>query len=120
MMSDISRRLLESERPEPGRAMRERVLAATMPLVQPDHSRLDRMWFSPKWRMAAVLGLAVLAGVEAVSDHVAPAPEAQYSPPPDPAQTVAMVAIEMGLTPADAAALVAQVLGRSQNAVSLF
>jgi|SRR5579864_1296179 len=119
-MNDIQRRLLESERPEPGRAMRERVLTATMPLVRPDRSRLDRMWFSPKWRMAAVLGLVVLAGVEAVSDHVAPAPETQYRPPADPAQTVAMVAIEMGLTPSDAAALVAQVIAQSQNTHSLF
>lgn len=109
MMGDIQRQLLETGRREPPWEMRERVLAATMPLVRPDDSRLDRMWFSPKWRMAGALVFFGLAGVEAVSNHlVAPAPQAQDRPAEDPAQTVAMAAIEVGLTPSDAAALVAQ------------
>lgn len=112
MMDDIQRQLLESEHPGPRRELRERVLAATMPLVRPDDSRLDYMWFSPKWRVAAVLALVVITGVEVVSNHASPTPDAQYRPPADPAQTVAMVAIEAGLTPADAAALVAQVMAQ--------
>ena len=47
-----------------------RVLATTMPLVRPDSSRLDRVWFSPRWRTAAVLALLALAGVETASRYI--------------------------------------------------
>ena len=70
MIDDIERQLLEAERPEPRADMRARVLAATMPLVRSDASRLDRVWFSPRWRMAALLALVVLAGVDAASTRI--------------------------------------------------
>lgn len=110
MIDNIERQLLGAERSEPPRELRERVLAATMPLVRANDSPLDRLWFSPKWRVAAVLALIVLASAEWVSNRVAaPRASAENRPAASPAQTVAMAAMELGLSPVDAAALVAQV-----------
>jgi hypothetical protein len=116
MMDDIQRQLLETERPEPPLDMRDRVLAATMPLVRPNDSRLDCIWFSRKWRIAGAFVLMVLVGCEAVSNSlITPVPEAQDRPAADLAETVGVAAIEVGLTPADAAALVEQAIELSQS-----
>ena len=102
--------LLATERPEPPRELRQRVLAAAMPLVRADDSTLDRLWFSPTWRIAVVISFIALVGVEVVSDRAAaPRAAAQNQPLGTPAQTVAMIAAELGLSPADTASLVAQV-----------
>lgn len=110
MIDHTERQLLATERPEPPRELRERVLAAATPLVHADNSALDRIWFSPTWRIAVVISLLALAGLEVVSNRAAaPTASAQYQPPGTPAQTVAMVASELGLSPAETASLVAQV-----------
>lgn len=110
MTDNIERQLLNVERPEPSLELRERVLAAAMPLVQADDNPLDRLWFSPMWRVAAVLALVVLAGAEVVSNRVAaPTAAVQNQSTATSAQTVAMAAAELGLSPAEAASLVAQV-----------
>ena len=110
MTDHIELQLLETERLEPPRELRARVLASALPLVQADDSTLDRLWFSPKWRIAAVLALIGLAGAEVLSNRVAaPTAVTQSQPPGTPAQTVALAAAELGLSPADAASLVAQV-----------
>ena len=114
-MDDIERQLLEAERPEPRGEVRARVLAATMPLVRPDASRLDRVWFSPRWRMASVLVFVVLVGIDLVPQLM---PDSalmpQDHPTADITQAVAMAALEVGLTPDDAAALCAQALAAAK------
>jgi hypothetical protein len=115
MMDDIERQLRAAERPEPRVELRAHVLATVMPLVRPDGSRLDRIWFSRGWRTAAVLALVVLAGL-----HLAPwstldsAPMTQDHPTADAAQSVAMAAREAGLSQADAVALGAQALAAAR------
>jgi len=119
-MDDLERSLLDAERPEPGADVRARVLAATMPLVQPDDSRLDRVWFSPKWRVAAVLAVLVLAGVDAVSGRIiAWEPAAQDRPAANTTQAVAMAAREAGLTSDDTAALCAQAIAAARAATMI-
>ena len=121
-MDDVERSLLDAERPEPGADVRARVLAATMPLVRPDDSRLDRIWFSPRWRTAAVLAVLVLAGADAVSGRIrAWALAAEDRRAADTVRAVEMAAREAGLPPSDAAALVAQAIAatRASAAASL-
>jgi hypothetical protein len=109
MMDDLERLLLDAGRPEAGAQVRARVLAATMHLVRPDDSTLDRVWFSPRWRAAAALTLLVLAGVDRVTPRaVAWEPVAQDHLAANSAKAVVMAAREVGLTPDDTAALVAQ------------
>jgi len=115
-MDDLERRLLDAERPEPGADVRARVLAATMPLVRPDDSRLDRIWFSPRWRVAAVLMLLFLPGIDAVSTRPsALAPTWQdRAAAAGTVKAVEMAAREAGLTPADTGALVEQAIAAAR------
>lgn len=116
-MEDLEQQLLKAEQPELEGAMRARVLAATMPLVRPEARRLDRGWFSPRWRTAAVLALVILAGVELASRrNVESMP--QDPPPADPIQAIVTAAQEAGLTPSDTAALCAQAIAAARAAIS--
>jgi hypothetical protein len=109
MMDDLERALFDAGNVEPGADVRARVLAATMPLVRADDSRLDRIWFSVRWRAAAALSLLVLAGADMLTPRVvAWATVAQDHQAGNSAQAVAMAAREAGLTPDDTAVLVAQ------------
>jgi hypothetical protein len=56
MTNDIERKLLRAAQPDLPTDLRQRVLATVSPLVQPHVNRLDAIWFSPRWRVAAVLG----------------------------------------------------------------
>ena len=67
MTNDIERELLRAGQPDLPPALRQRVLATTTPLVQPNVSRLDVIWFSPRWRVAAVLVFFGLVAVERLS-----------------------------------------------------
>ena len=110
MTDNTERQLLATERPEPPRELRQRVLASAMPLVRAEDSTLDRLWFSPTWRIAVVISFIALAGVEVVSNRgAAPTAVAESQPVATPARTVALAAAELGLSPADTASLVAQV-----------
>ncbi len=103
MKDDLEERLRACERLELSRELRGRVLAAAGPLVRADESRLDRLWFSRNWRLAAVLALVVIVGMESVSDRlVASAPRAAWLPE-NPAQATAQAALELGLSTDDAA-----------------
>jgi hypothetical protein len=114
-MDEMELSLLNAERPEPGADVRARVLAAAMPLVEPHSSRLDLMWFSPKWQMAAMLAMIVLAGVDVVSGHIVVGePAAQNRAAADTVRAVEMAAREAGLTPADTVALVAQAIAATR------
>jgi len=105
MKDDLEERLRACDRIEPPLALRARLIAVAAPLVQPDDSRLDRLWFSRTWRTAAVLALVVIVGMESVSDRlVASAPRAAWLPE-NPVQAAAQAALELGLSPDDAAAL---------------
>jgi hypothetical protein len=109
MMDDLERELLEAGRAEPGADVRARVLAAAMPLVRADDSRLDRIWFSVRWRAAAALSLLVLAGVDRVTPRVVGwAAVAEDHLAANTAKAVAMAARDVGLPPDDTAVLVAQ------------
>ncbi len=109
MMNDIERSLVDAGKREPAPDLRERVLAATMPLVRRDRSRLDRIWFSPRWRMAAALALLVLAAADVASGRVGDwAPAAQSQTASNTVRAVEMAAREVGLTPDVTRALVAQ------------
>lgn len=111
MMDDLERALLDAGRVEPGADVRARVLAATMPLVRADDSRLDRIWFSVRWRSAAALSLLVLAGADRVTPRVvAWGTVAQDHLAANSAKAVAMAAREVGLTPDDTAVLIAQAI----------
>ena len=111
MMDDLERSLLDAERPEPGADVRARVLAAAMPLVGADDSRLDRVWFSPRWRAAAALALLILAAVDRLTPQiVAVTPVAQDHLMANSAKAVAMAARDVGLTPNATAVLIAQAI----------
>ncbi len=110
MTDHTERQLLATGRPEPPSELRARVLAAAMPLVRADDSALDRLWFSPKWRIAVVISFVALAGVEVVSNRAAaPTAVAENQPVATPARAVALAAADLGLSPADTSSLVAQV-----------
>jgi hypothetical protein len=109
MMDDLERALLDAGRVQPGPEVRARVLAASMPLVRADDSRLDRIWFSVRWRAAAALSLLALAGADMMTPSVvAWTAVAQDHLAANSAQAVAMAAREVGLTPDDTAVLIAQ------------
>jgi len=73
------------------------------------------MWFSPKWRMLAVLAILILAAVDAVSVHINVwAPTEQNGLVGDTVRVVEMAAREAGLTPADTRALVAQAIAATR------
>jgi len=121
-MNDIEEYLLNAQRPQPGEDVRTRVLVAALPLVRTQSSWLDRMWFSPKWRMLAILAIIMLAAVDVVSSHNNVwAPTEQNRLVADTVRTVEMAAHEAGLTPADTGALVAQAIAatRPPNLTSL-
>ncbi len=117
MMDDLERSLRDTGKAEPGADVRARVLAAAVPLVQPDRSRLDRIWFSQGWRVAAVLAALVLAVL-----NVVPAPgigstlAAQDPRPADNTQAVVTAAREAGLTPDVTVALCAQAIAAARAA----
>ena len=120
MMDDLERSLLDAERPGPGADVRARVLGATMPLVRSDDSRLDRIWFSPKWRVAAVLMLLLFPSIDAVSTRfVASAPATQEGATANTVQAVETAAREAGLTPDDTAALCGQAIAAAGAATMI-
>jgi hypothetical protein len=114
-MNDIENLLLNSERPQPGEELRTRVLAAALPLVESQSNRLDCIWFSPKWRMLAMLAILILAAVDVVSSRIIVwAPEGQNAVVSNTVQAVQMAAREAGLTPTDTRALVAQAIAATR------
>ena len=110
MTSDIERELLKAEQPHPPAALRQRVLAAATPLVQPPVSRLDAIWFSRGWRLAAVLVFFSLIAADALSDVTGKVPIRVDDLPVSSSVAVAVqAAIDLGLEEADVAAIAAQV-----------
>ena len=110
MTSEIERELLNAERPDPPPGLRQRVLATANPLVQPHDSRLDGIWFSPRWRLAALL---VFFGLVA-ADRLSGVPEdgltqADGLPGRSAVAVAAQAAVDAGLGKADVAAIAAQV-----------
>ena len=62
----IEERLLATGLPGPAADLRDRVVAVAGPHVRPGTSWADRMWFSRRWRLAAIallLALFVLDGI---------------------------------------------------------
>ena len=111
MTDELRERLRAPGQVQPPPDMRVRVLAAASPLLQPNDSRLDRLWFSRTWRTAAVLALVAIAGLEAVSNRfVLPAPQVVQRVPGNPAEITELAALELGLSPDDAAALSRQAI----------
>ena len=109
MTSDIEQALLNVERPEPPPGLRQRVLAETTHLVQPETSRLDAIWFSPRWRVAAVLLFFGLVAVDRLSSAIGDVSTQADGPPVRSSVAVAVqVAIDAGLGMADVAAIAAQ------------
>jgi hypothetical protein len=110
MKDDLERSILAAVTPRPAEHFREQVLTAAMPLVRPDDSRLDRLWFSARWRAAAALALLALGGLDVWSPRVA-----SWEPLPQDllasagAEATANAAREAGLTEAEAAIIAAQV-----------
>ncbi len=109
MTSDIERRLLDTSEPDPPRGLRDRVLAAAHPLVQPHNSRLDAIWFSPRWRVAAVLLFVGLVAADGLSSGIDGFPAQRDGPSARSSVAVAtQAAIDAGLGQADVAAIAAQ------------
>jgi len=113
MMDDLERQLLAAERPEPGANLRERVLAAMMPLVRADASRLDRIWFSRSWRMAAAAVLVGLLGAETQVRGVLDASRPAAAPAADSLQVAERIAREVGLGPRDAETFARRMLAQA-------
>jgi hypothetical protein len=110
MMDDIERQLLDGGRPEPGRDVRARVLAAAMPLVRRDDSRLDRVWFSRTWRTAGATVFVALVVTEMLSGSPAPTVAPPGRAALETAQAVETAARDAGLPAAQASALAARAL----------
>ena len=110
MMDDVERQLIEVERPEPPAEARARVLATTMPLVRPDGSRLDRIWFSRRWRTAGAVVFVALVVLEMLSGSSAPAVAPAGWAALETAQAVEASARDAGLPAAQASALAAHAL----------
>jgi hypothetical protein len=109
-MREIERELLNAGRPDPPPSLRQRVLTAASQLVQSDESRLDAMWFSPRWRVAAVLvffGLAAADVLSSATDGLAPPLDG--TPVQSPVTVATQAAIDAGFGKADLAAIAAQV-----------
>ncbi len=111
MMDDLERTLIDAERVAPAADLRARVLGSAMPLVRPDDSRLDHLWFSPGWRTTAALALLALAAVERFSPQItAWAPVVEVHRSNSSVQTVAAAARQAGLSPDETATIVAQAI----------
>ena len=109
MPNDIERELLNAEQTDPPPALRQRVLAAAAPLVEPHGSRLDAMWFSRRWRVAAVVvffALIAADGLSSVTDE--PPPRFDGAQVRTSAEEATQAAIDAGLGKADVAAITAQ------------
>lgn len=108
MTSDIERELLEAERLDPPPALRQRVLATAIPLVQPHPSRLDAIWFSRRWRLAAVLVFIGVIAADTLSSVTGDLPPQVDGPAaPNSVQVAVQAAIDAGLGKADVAAIAA-------------
>ena len=109
MTNDIEQDLLNAERPVPPPALRQRVLTRASPLVQPHINRLDAIWFSRGWRLAAVVvfaGLIAADGLSSMTDGLSPQPDGP--PLRGSVQVATQAAIDAGLGKADVAAIAAQ------------
>lgn len=108
MTNDIERELLNAEQPDLPPGLRRRVLAAATPLVQPHDSRLDAIWFSPRWRLAAVLVFLGLVAVDRLSSVTEDGSIQADGVPVRSSVTVAVqAAIAAGLGKSDVAAIAA-------------
>ena len=108
MANDIERELLRARQPDLPPDLRQRVLANTSPLVQPHGSRLDAIWFSPRWRVAAVVvffGLVAADRMSSVSGDVTT--QADGLPIRSSVAVAVQAAIDSGLGSADVAAIAA-------------
>jgi hypothetical protein len=114
-MNDIEILLLNAEKPQPQEEMRTRVLAAALPLIEAQSSRLDHIWFSPKWHRLAILAILILAAVDVVSSRIIVwAPAEQNDVASNTVLAVRMAAREAGLTLTDTRALVAQAIAATR------
>jgi hypothetical protein len=108
MTNDIERELLRAGQPDLPPDLRQRVLAVATPLVQPHASRLDAIWFSPRWRVAAVLVLFGLVAVDRLSGVTGDVTtQADGLPVRGSVAVAAQAAIDAGLGRADVAAIAA-------------
>ncbi len=109
MRNEIERELLNTLRPDPPSSLRPRVLTMASQLVQPQQSRLDVMWFSPRWRVAAVLVFFGLVAADVLSRATDGFASRLDGPPVQSSVTVAtQAAIDAGLGKAEVAAIAAQ------------
>ena len=108
MINDIERELLRAGQPDLPPDLRQRVLAVATPLVQPHASRLDVIWFSPRWRVAAVLVFVGLVAVDRLSSTTGDVTTQADGVPVRSSVTVAVqAAIAAGLGKSDVAAIAA-------------
>lgn len=107
----VEERLREVSLPEPASDLRDRVLAAAMPRVRPGATWADRMWFSRRWRLAAVallLALVVLDRIPVVPGSRSP--DAPGFAAVETTRAAAEAARQAGLSPEQAEALARRVL----------
>jgi hypothetical protein len=108
MANDIERELLRAGQPDLPPELRRRVLETTSPLVQPHVSRLDAIWFSPRWRVAAALAFVGLVAVDRLSGVTGDVTTRVDGLPVGSSVAVAVqAAIDAGLGRADVAAIAA-------------
>jgi len=109
MRNEIEQELLNTGRPDPPPSLRQRILTTASQLVQPHESRLDVMWFSPRWRVAAVLVFFGLVAADVLSSATDGLASRLDGPPVGSSVTVAtQAAIDAGLGKADVTAIAAQ------------
>jgi hypothetical protein len=107
----LEERLRETAWPEPGSDLRDRVLAAAVPRVRPSATWADRMWFSRRWRLAAVvlvLALVLLDRIPVVPGS--PSPDVPGFAAAETARAADEAARQAGLSPEQAAALARRAL----------
>ena len=108
MTNSIERELLRAGQPDLPPDLRQRVLATTSPLVRPHGSRLDAIWFSPRWRVAAVLVFFGLVAVDRLASVTGDATtQADGLPVRSSVAVAVQAAIDSGLGRADVAAIAA-------------
>ena len=109
----IERRLLRAGLPDPPDDLRGRVLAGAQPIVRAATRATwaDRVWFSGRWRFAAVAVLVALVALDRVSTVSVPSRRAQYGTVAlETATTADAVARQAGLSPTEADAMAREAL----------
>ena len=106
----VEERLRAARLPAQAASLRDRVLAAACPRVQPRVAWGDRVWFSRGWRLAAVAVLFATVALDRISSVPGPTDGAPGPVAVQTARAAREAARQAGLRPDQADALARRVL----------